>query len=293
MNANVQGVTCAVTGANGFVGGRLKAYLQNQGCRVVEWSRRPGPLTDHVPFRLGQEVRAQDFAGTSALIHCAYDFSARTAAEIAASNTRGSEKLLRAAHAAGVEHMIFISSLSAFAGCRSRYGRAKLEIEAIALSLGATVIRPGLVYGDQPGGVFGGLVNQVRRARLIPLLGGGHQPQYLVHTDDLGHLIGRCLSGEIGRVPQPITLAHAEGWPMRELLTSIGHALNRQVRLVPVPWRVAWLGLKTLETLHLPAPFRSDSLLGYVFQNPKPDFASARLLKAECRRFEIRPAMLG
>lgn len=286
-------MTCAVTGANGFVGGRLKAYLQNHGCRVSEWSRHPGLLANHVNFRLGQEVRAQDFAGTSALIHCAYDFSARTWAEIVAINTRGSEKLLRAAHAAGVEHVIFISSLSAFAGCRSRYGRAKLEIEVIALSLGATVIRPGLVYGDQPGGVFGGLVNQVRQARLIPLLGGGQQPQYLVHTDDLGQLIGRCLSGEIGRVPQPITLAHAEGWPMRKLLTSLGHALNRKVRFVSVPWRLAWLGLKTMETLRLPAPFRSDSLLGYIFQNPKPDFESARSRKAECRRFEIRPTMLG
>ena len=31
-------------------------------------------------------------------------------------------------------------------------------------------------------------------------------------------------------------------------------------------------GLKTLEMLGLPAPFRSDSLIGIVFQNPAPQF---------------------
>jgi nucleoside-diphosphate-sugar epimerase len=283
---------CVLTGANGFVGGRLKVYLRQQGHRVGEWTRRPVSPTS-AGFRLGQPVKPEQFAGVASLVHCAYDFSARDWNEIVAVNVRGTEQLLRAARAAGVARLVFISSLSAFEGCRSLYGRAKLEIEQIALHLGALVIRPGLVYGDQSGGVFGGLVKQVKNARIVPLLGGGHQPQFLVHADDLGELIVRFLNGHIAAATTPITLAHETAWPMRQLLEQIARVTDRQPRFVSVPWRLAWFGLKTLETLRLPAPFRSDSLVGYIYQNPQPDFIPAKILRANCRPFEITRAMVG
>jgi len=71
---------------------------------------------------------------------------------------------------AAVESIVVISSLSAFAGCRSLYGKAKLQIESLALSADAVVIRPGLVYGNDSGGMFGRLVRQVRGSRLLPVL---------------------------------------------------------------------------------------------------------------------------
>ncbi len=293
MNAGEIPKRYALTGANGFVGGRIKSYLQTRGLAVVEWSRQPRSSEHAVRFQLGQEVNAHDFDATAGLIHCAYDFSVRNWDDIVAVNVRGSENLLRAAKAAGVERLVFISSLSAFEGCRSLYGRAKLEMEKIALSLGALVIRPGLVYGDQPGGVFGGLVTQARRARFIPLIGGGTQPQYLVHADDLAALIARYLNGDIEAPRQPVTLAHERPWPMRDLMTQLGEALGRKVRFVSVPWRLVWLGLKSLETVGLPAPFRSDSLIGYVYQNSKPDFTVAASLRASCRPFQINRDMLG
>jgi hypothetical protein len=81
-------------------------------------------------------------------------------------------------------------ALSAFAGCRSLYGKAKMEIEAFARSSRGVVIRPGLVYSDNPGGMFGRLVRQVRSARFIPIIWGGRQTQYLLHDEDLGNWSG-------------------------------------------------------------------------------------------------------
>jgi nucleoside-diphosphate-sugar epimerase len=293
MNPEQSTHPCIVTGPNGFVGGRLREFLAARGFPLAAWSRQPTAEPHGLRFQLGQTIHPGYFAATSGLIHCAYDFSARRWDEIATVNVRGSEQLFRAARQAGVKRLVFISSLSAFAGCRSLYGKAKLEIERIALDCGAMVIRPGLVYGDQPGGLFGGLVRQVRRARVVPLLGGGQQPQYLVHVDDLGELIRRYLIGEVGGGSQPITLAHEKPWPMRELLGEIGQALDREVRFVAIPWRPAWLGLKSLELLGLPAPFRSDSLIGYIYQNQHPDFTPARRLHAECRPFRVNAGMLG
>jgi hypothetical protein len=59
---------------------------------------------------------------------------------------------------AGVRRLVFISTISAFDGCRSFYGKGKLEVERITHSLGGWVIRPGLLYGEKPGGMLGRLV---------------------------------------------------------------------------------------------------------------------------------------
>ena len=293
MNASSQTNQCVVTGASGYVGGRLKEHLRRAGLPVVDWTRRAPSGSDAVPFQLGQDVAPKQFAGTTTLVHCAYDFEARKWEEIFGTNVRGSEKLLRAANAGGVRRIIFISSISAFDGCRSMYGRAKLEIERLALSLGATVIRPGLVYGDSPGGVFGGLVRQVKGSRFVPLLAGGHQRQYLVHDADLGRFVEQCARGIISPPGKPVTLAHEEGWEMRRLLTSLGEALGKKISFVPIPWRIAWLGLKTFEAFGLPTPFRSDSLISLIYQNAAPSFELAKALNLECRLFKVTPAMLA
>ena len=132
-------------------------------------------------------------------MHCAYDFGPRRWEDIAAVNVTGSQKLLEAARKAGVESVVLISTLSAFPGCRSLYGKAKLEIESAAQSAGASSYGPGLVYSDNPGGMFGRLVRQVRGARFIPIIWGGKQVQYLLHDEDLGKLVEACLDGRVSK----------------------------------------------------------------------------------------------
>ncbi len=133
-------------------------------------------------------------SGVTALVHCAYDFTPLTWEELAAVNIEGSKKVIQAAKAAKVPKIIFISSISAFDGCRSLYGKAKLEIEKFALANGALVVRPGLVYGGVAGGMFGKLAQQVSKSAIIPMIGNGSQIQFLVHNEDLSCLYRKiCL----------------------------------------------------------------------------------------------------
>ncbi len=280
---------CALTGARGFVGTRLARLLERDGWRVIAWTRQPEAGNGAVAFRLGQEVDPGLFKGVRALVHCAYDFGPRRWEDIAAVNVAGSQKLLEAARKAGVESVIFISSLSAFAGCRSLYGKAKLEIESAAQSLGAYVIRPGLVYSDNPGGMFGRLVGQVRGSRFIPIMWGGKQVQYLLHDEDLGNLILGCLDGRVPKPAEPITIAHEQGLEVKEILSQIAQALGKRVSFVPVPWQCVWLALKSLELAGVQTNFRSDSLISMVYQNPRPAFASPKSLGFECRPFKLAP----
>ncbi len=284
---------CVLTGARGFVGSRLKRQLEQNGWRVIAWTRQPEPGSGAVAFRLGQEVDPNLLRGAGALVHCAYDYGPRRWEGIAAINVAGSQKLLAAAREAGVGRVVFISSISAFAGCRSFYGKAKMAIEAFARANGAYVIRPGLVYSDNPGAMFGHLLRQVRGSRFIPIVSGGRQTQYLLHDEDLGHLILGCLDGRVPADVEPITIAHERGWELRDILAHMAQALGRRITFVPVPWQLVWLALKSLELAGARPKFRSDSLIGLVYQNPRPSFALVKSLGFECRPFQWVPSFSG
>ena len=155
------------------------------------------------------------------------------------------------------------------------------------------MIRPGLVYGSASGGMFGRLARQVRASRLLPILWGGNQAQYLVHEEDLGNLLQGVLAGRVASGTTPISAAHARGWELKDILAQIAAALGKRVFFVPVPWPIIWVGLKSLELAGVPAGFRSDSLISMVYQDPRPSFELLRSLGFECRPFQVAPAMLG
>ncbi|HEY1660954.1 MAG TPA: NAD(P)-dependent oxidoreductase [Verrucomicrobiae bacterium] len=277
---------CAITGSNGYVGGCVKNYFNARGWEIFELTRRPKPNSRSAPFQLGEEISPQLLSGMSALVHCAYDFAPLRWNEITAVNVEGSRKILEAAREAKIPKIIFISSISAFEGCRSLYGKAKLEIERIALDCGALVIRPGLVYGDGPGGMFGKLAMQIKKSSLIPMIGDGSQIQFLVHSDDLCAFIERTAGGTIDISPRILTAAHEQPWPFKKLLLEIAKVLDRKPKFIALPWRLVWLGLKSAEVAGLRLNFRSDSLVSLMYQNPASDFSANAKAGLLCRPFE-------
>ncbi|HTV63632.1 MAG TPA: NAD(P)-dependent oxidoreductase [Verrucomicrobiae bacterium] len=284
---------CAITGSNGYVGGCLKNYFAARGWEIFELTRRPRPNSRSALFQLGDDVSPQLLSGVTALIHCAYDFTPLRWNEIAAANVDGSRKILEAAREAKIPKIIFISSISAFAGCRSLYGRAKLEIEKIALDYGALVIRPGLVYGGGSGGMFGKLAEQIKKSALVPMIGGGSQIQFLVHSEDLCSFIERYADGAVKISPRILTAADEQPWPFKKLLLEIAKGLNKRPVFIPLPWRLVWLGLKTTELCGLRLNFRSDSLVSLMYQNPNPDFSMNAGVGLTCRPVDKSESVVG
>ena len=278
---------CAITGSNGYVGGCVKNYFAARGWEILELVRRPKPGARATAFQLGADISPQALAGISALVHCAYDLRLVRWEKIRAVNVEGSRKILEAARAAKIPKIIFISSISAFNGCRSLYGRAKLEIEKIALENSALVIRPGLVHGKDPGGMVGKLVAQIRKSSVIPLVGGGSQMQFLVHDEDLCAFIEKFAAGNIGLAPRILTAANEQPLAFRQLLLEIACALDKKPKFIPVPWRLVWAGLKSAELCGLKLNFRSDSLVGLMHPNPKPDFSANLEVGLICRPFQF------
>ena len=277
----------AITGAYGYLGGVIRDELDRRGMSTVALARTPRPGDDARHHDLTSDIDPAIFDGCDALVHCSYDFTAVEADDIWRINVDGSKRLLTAARDAGVETIVTLSSMSAYEGTTQFYGRAKLDIEAATTAVGGCSIRPGLVYGDEPGGMAGALL-KLTALPLTPIV-GARSHQFLVHEDDLAAAVGDlvAMGDPPARVlgiawPEPVTFA--------DVLGTFARQAGQTPRFVPLPWRLLHLALRAAEMTPISLPFRSDSLLGLV--RPAPEVIAAdevRALGIEIRPFEVEP----
>jgi nucleoside-diphosphate-sugar epimerase len=273
--------TVAITGASGYVGGALCDAFRAIGYRVLRLQRTIPAAADpseYVPFTLETGVKASLGPDLKAVVHCAYDLQARTRAEVERVNLDGTKRLL---DAAGASPVVLISSMSAYAGTRSLYGRTKLACEQMVERSGGTSLRLGLVYGGGDGGMIGSL-GRVAKLPVVPcLLPDSYQ--YTVHIDDMV----RCVSDAVA-VPPPhraIGVANPHRLSFRSLMADLHRsATHRPLRAVPMPAGMLYVGLRAFEGVGLRLNFRADSLIGLM--QPAPDVPHVRYW--EQRGIELR-----
>ena len=278
--------SCAITGTTGYIGEYLSQYLQDRGMHIRELRRIAAgeALSENVvPFTLGQTISPGVFDGVDILIHCAYDFTVNSWEDIKQINVDGTVELFEAAATAGVKTLLFISTISSFAGCRSLYGQAKFLVEQAGEKLGIDSIRPGLVFDDaEPRGMVGALNRLITRSRLIPLIGNGEQILYPCHIDDLAHMMYvLCTSADLTDFPQVITAAAQTGLTFREILLRLASVKGKQIQFFPVPYNFILFGLQTLEMMGVKSRLRSDSLISLLNQNTQIDFRGLDMLERQ------------
>lgn len=252
----------AITGATGYLGSVLSEHLSGHGADVIALTRRPPE--DHAaqwrPFDLGEPVDGALFDGVDSLIHAAWVLSGKDTNELWRQNVLGSRRLIEAAIAAGVPKIVFVSSMSAYFGTRQAYGLMKLAVERTVLDSGGVVVRPGLVYGETPGGMAGTL----RRISGLPLWPHfGSARLFLAHEDDIAAALAKVLDDYASVSGSVLGFANAAPLELSAILSGLSLD-NRRRPGVPVPATLVMGSLKLLETAGVPFPFRSDSLLGLV-----------------------------
>lgn len=259
------GRTVAITGASGYLGSRFADAFAGAGWHVVRLVRspRPGHHSDR-RYDLAADV-PPELDRVDVLVHAAYDLTATGREEIWRVNVEGSRRLLAAATAAGVGRIIVISSMSAYEGTRQIYGRAKLAIESATLGADGCVVRPGLVYGDDSGGMTGAL-ERLCRLPIVPLV-GGEARQYPAAEPDLIETV-MTLATTADFRSEVLGVAGEDSVTFRQLLETLSARQGRHPRFVPVPWQVLYWLLRVGEGCRLPLPFRADSLLGLVRPAP-------------------------
>ena len=279
----------AVTGATGYLGSRLCRNFKDSAACTYQLTSNPGNASVALPsdrFTLTEGVRKGFFSENKieALVHAAYDFRPKTRNDIWNSNVRGSIALFKQAREEGVKRIVFVSTMSAYEGCVSLYGQAKLEIEAALRESGVGCsVRPGLIYStplSDSGGMIGSILSRVQRGGVLPLIGGGKQQLYCVHEKDLARFIYWLAAPEINRDSLQLNedcfiAANPRPYSLRSIIELVLHAeKKKKVSLVPVPWQIAWLGLKGLEVLGVNGDFRSDSVVSLAYQQKQPDFST-------------------
>ena len=247
-----------VTGANGYVGGRILANLRASGIEAIALVRRPAAGEERARrYALGEPLERSLLDGIETVVHAAYDASAQ-GPDIRARNVTGSLPLLEGLHERG-RRMLLVSSLSAFEGARSHYGRAKLELERAVLERDGIVLRPGLVFGVGAGGLFGAMVGALSRRALVPMIGGGSQRLFVTHDEHLSELVAALLTGRADAAG-PIFAAHEAPTTLRAIAEQIARAGEHRLVVISLPPALVALGLRSAEIAGIRLPFRSDSL---------------------------------
>ena len=171
----------AVTGPTGYIGERFIKRAQSAGHVFVSLSRRqPEFLSGFwLPYDLKSNEAPVFPLGTQVVLHLATSGGGQEGAQdIAAA------KLLIASTQKVGAKLVFVSSQTARPGAPTAYGRTKWHIEQSVLSAGGLVVRPGQVYGGELRGLFGVLVNAVRKLPLLPAFIPAPKIQP-IHVDDL------------------------------------------------------------------------------------------------------------
>jgi nucleoside-diphosphate-sugar epimerase len=264
-----QSPIAAITGASGYLGSQICCTLESRGWQVIRLTGSQQPRHGQVvSYELAAPITAQvteALQSADALIHAAYDLSLTRFADIWRINVDGTRRLLKAAKEAGTTRIIAFSSMSAFAGTSQLYGRAKLDIEQITVELGGCAVRPGLVHSRQASGMAGAM-RKLTTLPIVPVIAGG-AGVYTVREEDLMEAIA-LLASAATLEPGKISLAHPSKVTLVDLLSAFAAQENRRCRFVPVPWRLVYWLLRSVELMRLHLPFRADSLLGLVYTAP-------------------------
>lgn len=247
-----------LTGATGFVGSKLLRAL-GLNTRVAGRSKPAGFEGEFFQLAAGDDF-TEALIDIDVVIHCAArvptlqdDESA--AAEFLRVNTQGTLRLAEQAAAAGVERLIFLSTVKVngdgasctghayMSGDQPRpecgYGESKhqaeLGLRAIANSsaMDVVILRPPLVYGPGVGGNFKSLLKLANTGLPLPF-GSVDNQRSMIFSGNLVDLIISCIDHPAA-ANQTFLVGDDRDVSTAELLALMRSSMQRPRRLLPVP----------------------------------------------------------
>ncbi len=263
--------TCLITGANGFVGRALCAYLQNQGF-TVRGSIREQPTHPPVGISLyptgGIDANTdwtEALQGVHTIVHLAgtvHRPDIQDPAVYQRSIVDATINLTKQAAAASVKRLVYVSSAHVYGVEASRdliseqhpchpltpYAKAKwqaeqwLQQDTKQTTLEIVIVRPPLVYGPGVGGNFAQLIKLVKLLPILPL-GCATQPRSLVGLNNLVAFLHVCMVH-----PQAanttFNLSDDNDLSTRTLCEKLAKMKHKKRIFLPIPAALMHAGLK-------------------------------------------------
>jgi dihydroflavonol-4-reductase len=258
---NVTGDVALVTGASGFVGSAVARVLISQGFRVRALVREQSPRrnVEGLPLELVTGDMADEAAMTRAadgarwLFHVAADYRlwAPDPEEIVRNNLAGTRAVMAAALKAGVERVVYTSSVATLrphhpgdetaplteAEAVGAYKRSKVAAERLVermvadQGLPAVIVNPSTPIGPRD-------VKPTPTGRIIVEAATGRIPAFvdtglnLVHVDDVAQ--GHLSALRHGRIGERYVLG-GQDVTLRAILADIARLCGRKPPTVSLP----------------------------------------------------------
>jgi nucleoside-diphosphate-sugar epimerase len=255
--------SCLVTGGSGFLGSALVARLQGLELPVRTLGRRAAMASaDHLRLDLArEELPAAACAGIDTVFHLAAlthaEADAAGEAAYAALNVEGTGRVVRAALAAGVRRLIFVSSAKVYGeGGEERieedapprpttpYGRSKLAAERLVLAAGdrlhACCLRLPLVYGPGQKGNLQRMIAGIDRGLFPPPPRNGNR-RSMVHVETVVDAL-LLVAADARAAGRTYLIADPEPYATRDLYDWLRAALGR----APARWSAPMALLRVL-----------------------------------------------
>lgn len=266
-----------ITGASGFLGGRLVRMLHAAGRPVLAQGRdaaRLGRLpAPPLPWDLTQPLPppVPELAEVDVILHCAAlsaPFGRWPA--FRAANVTGTAHVLALARRLGVRRVVHVSSPSVLFAPRDQldmdetaplpapytpYARSKAMAEALVLAapdLSPVILRPRGLYGAGDTALLPRLLQAARRGPL-PLFRDGAARIDLTHVDDAAAAVLAALDAGPQAAGQILHISGGEVLPVTQIAeracARAGVALRwRRVPLAPALWAVGGMERLALMT---------------------------------------------
>jgi len=253
-----------VTGASGFIGWHVARLLLEKGHRVRALTRSGSQVRElDVEIVTGDlrnpESLARAVQGCGLVFHIAADYRlwAKRPEELFASNVQGTQNLLEAARAAGVERVVYTSTVGCIgmpagelgneetpvtaADMTGPYKRSKWDAEQKALEfaregLPVVIVNPTAPIGDHDvkPTPTGGIILDFIRGRMPAYLDTGLN---LVDVRDTAS--GHLLAAERGRPGERYILG-AENLTLRQIFAKLEEISGSKAPALRIPYVVAY-----------------------------------------------------
>lgn len=222
----------AVTGATGYIGLQLLLQLRERGHEPIALSRSSPDfkcIWQHYDLHLEKLDLPE---GIDAIIHLAMNFNVISTEDVEREK-QAAVRLLEFSREHNIK-FLFVSSQTASDKAMTLYGKTKWEIEQLVIAADGNIARPGMVYGGQLKGLFGGITQALSRLAIAPRI----LPPPLVqpiHVNDLSVGLINIVEGHFAS-SRLFRLASDRAIPFHHFLQLIGKfRINKKITLLPVP----------------------------------------------------------
>jgi nucleoside-diphosphate-sugar epimerase len=258
----------AVTGANGFVGGRTVERLLERGHHVVAFGRREQcAVAAHERLRYRRWDMTEgpvDVGPVDAAVHCAGSVTEWGSPYVFYSaNVKGTANVL--ASFVETPSFVYISTASVYdltvsqaaitedsplaTRFFSEYSRTKLLAERLVAKRerDTIVLRPHIVYGPGDIKIMPRLLKVIRRSPLV-VPGNGCNRISMTHIDNLTQAIELSIGRRVGH--EVFNVADGETATVDQVLRAVQTAFASTRRIFHVPAAAAGIAASASESLH-------------------------------------------